>query len=346
VSAAATTTSGQEYPERTRWVGSAVTAEDVNAELDRLHRAAGGSGKVVALARTLNLIVVPCSDRIEKRVERALDGLGGHTPSRTLVLREHGKKRLDASLVMECESPAAAGHVGLCHDRVLLVMDGSRLKHSESLLAPLIVTDLPTVLWLPEPGTAIPDPGLLERAQHVLVDSSAGDEAALRRLAELAGDIRVHDLAWGRLEYWRAAIAAAFDPTERRRLLREITAVKLRYERLGLGAGLLLAGWIAARAGWSAGSLEHRDGSARVQAARPDGGQVTIQFDEAPPDHGCGGVDAMEFVGDSRTVAVGRGGATSSLRDMFSEALQPEPSFSRGYSPAVTAAATMLDGTA
>ena len=341
----ATATIGREYPERTRWVGKGVTAEDINAELDRLHRAAGGSGKVLALARTLNLIVVPCSDRIEKRVEQALDGLGGHTPSRTLVLREQGKKRLDANLVMECESPVAAGHVGLCHDRVLLTMDESRLEHSESLLAPLIVADLPTVLWLPEPGTAIPDPGLLERAQHVLVDSGAGDEAELRRLGELAGDIRVHDLAWGRLEYWRAATAAAFDPAERRRLLPAITAVKLRYEKHGLGAGLLLAGWIAARAGWSPGSLERNDGRARVQAARRDGGKVTIELDEAPPDHGCGGVDAMQFVGDSGEVAVGRGGATSSLRDMFAEALQPEPSFSRGYLPAVTAASTMLDGT-
>jgi len=337
---------GREYPERIRWVGKGVTADDINVELDRLHRAAGGQGRVLALARTLNLIVVPCSDRREKGVERVLDRLGAHTPSRTLVLREHGVKRVDASIVMECQSPTAAGHVGLCHDRVLLSVDAPRLEHSASLLAPLLVRDLPTVLWLPEPMSDAPDPGLLERAQYVLVDSSSGGAPELRKLAELAARIRVHDLAWGRLEYWRAAIAAAFDPPEHRRLLAALRTVELHCEERGLQAGLLLAGWIAARAGWHPGPLEHHDGHALVKATTSDGGEVAITLDEAPPDHGCGGVDGLAFKTESEEVAVGRGGATSSLRDMFAEALQPQPSFSRGYAPAVTAAAAMLDGSA
>jgi glucose-6-phosphate dehydrogenase assembly protein OpcA len=337
---------GREYPEQIRWVGTGVTVDDINAELDRLHRAAGGQGRVLALARTLNLIVVPCSDQREKGVERVLDRLGAHTPSRTLVLREHGANRVDASIVLECQSPTAAGHVGLCHDRVLLSVDAARLEHSASLLAPLLARDLPTVLWLPEPTSESPDPGLLERAQYVLVDSGFGGATELRKLAELAAGIRVHDLAWGRLEYWRAAIAAAFDPPERRRLLAALSTVELRCEERGLQAGLLLAGWIAARAGWRPSPLEHRDGHAIVKATRSDGGEVAIKLDEAPPDHGCGGVDGLTFKTDSEEVAVSRGGATSSLRDMFAEALQPQPSFSRGYAPAVTAAAAMMDGSA
>jgi glucose-6-phosphate dehydrogenase assembly protein OpcA len=250
------------------------------------------------LARTLNLVVVPCADRREKDVEKALDHLGNHTPSRTLVLREHGSRRLDASLVMECETPAAAGHVGLCHDRVLLTMDASRLKHSASLLASLLVSDLPTVLWLPEPRSSIPDPALLERAQHVLVDSTAGGEAVLSQLAELAASNRVHDLAWGRLEYWRAATAAAFDPPERRRLLPAVSGVDLRYEPRGLGAGLLLVGWIAARAGWRPGSVERQNGGTRVHAMRSDGGDVSIALAEATGGEGCGGVDALAFTAE------------------------------------------------
>ena len=342
----ATTTGvkGQEYPERMRWVGKGVGAEDINAELDRFHRAAGGPGRVLALARTLNLIVVPCSDRREKVVENALDRLGSHTPSRTLVLREHLENRVDASLMMECACPAGAGHVGLCHDRVLLTLNESRLEHAASLLAPLLVSDLPTVLWLPEPRSAIPDPALLERAQYVLVDSGAGAQATLGRLAELSATIRVHDLAWGRLEYWRAATAAAFDPPEQRRLLPAVRNVELRYEPRGLGAGLLLAGWIAARAGWRPGPLERSNGTARVHAIRPDGGPVSIELAEGSADGGCGGVDALTFHAGESEVKVTRGGATSSLRDLFAEALQPQPAFSRGYAPAVSAAAKMLDG--
>ncbi len=233
---------------------------------------------------------------------------------------------------------------GLCHDRVLLTMNPARLEHSASLLAPLLVSDLPTVLWLPEPRSAIPDPGLLERAQYVLVDSGSGGQATLGKLAELAAAIQVHDLAWGRLEYWRAATAAAFDPPEQRRLLPAIGSVKLRYEPRGLGAGLLLAGWIAARAGWRPGPLERSDGTARVRAVRPDGRGVSIELAEGSTDGGCGGVDALTFDADGAEVKVTRSGATSSMRDLFAEALQPQPAFSRGYSPAVAAAAKMLNG--
>jgi len=333
---------GREYPERTLWVGEGVTAADISSELDRLHRAAGGPDRVLALARTLNLIVVPCPDRREAGVGQALDRLGSHTPSRTLVLREHGEDRVDATVLMECAAPNAAGEVGLCHDRVLLTMDPDRLDHSSSLLAPLLVSDLPTVLWLPAPGAEIPDRGLLERAQYLLVDSGPGGEPALGKLAELAAEIRVHDLAWGRLEYWRAATAAAFNPPEQRRLLPAIGTVKLSYEPLGLAAGLLLAGWISARAGWQPGPLERSNGTARARAVRPDGGEVSIELTEGGDGGGCGGVDALTFEGDAGEIDVTRGGATSSMRDLFAEALQPQPAFSRGYSPAVAAAARML----
>jgi glucose-6-phosphate dehydrogenase assembly protein OpcA len=336
--------SAREFPERTRWVGEGVTTEDVNAELDKLHRAAGGPGRILALARTLNLIVVPCSDRREAEVEKAVERLGAHTPSRTLGLREHGHDRVDATVVLECAAPTGAGQVGLCHDSVTLTMDRTRLEHSASLLAPLLVTDLPTVLWLPEPRSEIPDEALLERAQYVLVDSGPGGEETLTKLAELAGAIRVHDFAWGRLEYWRAATAAAFEPAERRRLLPAVGEVKLGYEPLGLGAGLLLAGWIVARAGWRPGPLERSNGTARVRAVRPDGAGISIELAEGGDGGGCGGVDSVTFEADGGEVKVTRSGATSSMRDLFAEALQPEPAFARGYAPAVAAAAEMLDG--
>jgi len=333
---------GREYPERVHWEGMGTSADDITAELDRLHRAAGGPGRVLALARTLNLIVVPCSDRTATKVDGKLDELGSHTPSRTLVLREHGKNRIDASVVMQCETPDGAGLVGLCHDRVLLRMDRARLEHSASLLAPLLVSDLPTVLWLPDPRSDVPDSRLLERSQYLLVDSGSHGHHDLRRLASLAPGIRVHDLAWGRLEYWRAAVAAAFEPAERRGLLPRITGLELRYEERGLQAALLLAGWIAARAGWRAADLERRNGTARALATRQDGEEVDITFTTAGCSGGCGGVDRVVFRARSEEVPVERSGATSSLRDLFAEALQPQPSFARGYRPAVAAAAEML----
>jgi glucose-6-phosphate dehydrogenase assembly protein OpcA len=340
--AAAQSGPGHEYPERMRWSAEAVSADQIDAELDRLHRAAGGPDRVLAVARTLNLIVVPCPDRREEEVERALDRLGSHTPSRTLVLREHGEQRVDAAVVMECETPGGAGRVGLCHDRVLLSLDRPRLEHSASLIAPLLVSDLPTVLWLPEPRTPIPDPRLLERSQSVLVDSALGGDDDLRRLARMAAGIQVHDLAWGRLQYWRAAVAAAFDSPEQRALLPDVAEVEVRHGPGGFQAALLLAGWIAARAGWRAGPLDRRNGTARAAATRDDGADVEVSL-RADAEGSCGGVGGVVFRADAGEIDVDRCGASSSLRDLFAEALQPQPSFARGYPPAVALAAKMAE---
>lgn len=332
-------------PEHRRWMGEDVRIDDVVAELARLHRAPQGAGRGQAMTRTLNLIIVPASSGAARELDDDLAGLGAHSPSRTLVLRRHGSRRLDAELAIEGEFSDAAGRVGVCHDRVTLTADDSRLEHAASLLAPLLLSDLPTVLWLPEPDSPIPDQGLLDRADQVLVDSSAGDGIALRRLGELAGSARVHDLAWGRLEFWRAATAAAFEPHERRELLPRVARLDVRYERDALSAGLLLAGWVAARAGWRPEALERDDGRLDVKAQRPDGGPVALSLVRDPDARGCGGVEGLTFRTDADEVRIGRGAATSGLRDLFAEALMPTPSFARGYPEALGAVAAMLAGT-
>jgi glucose-6-phosphate dehydrogenase assembly protein OpcA len=328
--------------ERRRWRDEDVRVDGVVAELARLHRALQDEGGGQTMARTLNLVIAPASSVAAKAVDGALAGLGAHSPSRTILLRRHGANRLDAELAIEGELPDAAGLVGVCHDRVTLTADDSRLEHVASLLAPLLLSDLPTVLWLPEPDSPIQDPHLLDRAQQVLVDSSAGDRTALRRLGELARSARVHDLAWGRLEFWRAATAAAFEPSERRALLPRVARLDVRYEGDALSAGLLLAGWVAARAGWRPGTLERDDGRAGVKAVRPDGGAVALTLVRDPEARGCGGIEKLTFRSDTDEVIIGRGAATSRLRDLFAEALQPMPSFARGYPEALGAAAAML----
>jgi glucose-6-phosphate dehydrogenase assembly protein OpcA len=330
-----------EAPELSRWRGEDIRLDAVVAELARVHRDLQDRGDGHALVRTLNLVVAPAPSAAAKVVDDGLAGLGAHSPSRTVALRRHESDRLDAEVVLECEQAGAAGRMGVCHDRVTLFGDDSRLEHATSLLAPLLLSDLPAVLWLP-PGSRIPDNRLLERIQQVLVDSAAGDGSDLPLLEELTGSVRVHDLAWGRLEFWRAATAAAFAPPERRALLSRITHLDVRYQGDTLAAGLLLAGWVAARAGWRPGALERVDGRAHAQAARPDGGQVALSLTRDPEARGCGGIEMLTFRSDAEEVSIGRGAATSHLRDLFAEALQPMPSFVRGYAESLEAATAML----
>jgi glucose-6-phosphate dehydrogenase assembly protein OpcA len=330
-------------PERGRWSGEDVRLDDVTAELARLHREHEDAGH--GLARTLNLIIAPASPAAAGAVDEALAGLGAHSPSRTLVLRRHDSRRLDAELAIECEFSPAAGRVGVCHDRVTLTADDSRLEHAASLLAPLLLSDLPTVLWLPEPDSPILDHALLDRAGQVLVDSGAGGGGALHRVSELARSARVHDLAWGRLEFWRAATAAAFEPLERRAVLPRIAHLDVRHEGDALSTALLLAGWVAARAGWRPDALQREDGRAGATALRADGGTVALSFVRQPEARGCGGIERLAFRANGDEVTIGRGAATSGLRDLFAEALMPRPSFARGYREALGAVAAMLGGT-
>ena len=330
--------------ERSQWSGRGVHAEDLEIELGRLHRAYQGHAHAHALARTLNLIVMPSGPDCERVVSDNLATLGTHSPSRTIMLREHGADRLDAELVIESDVPEETGTVGVSHDRVLLAADRSRLEHADSLLAPLLVNDLPTVLWLPDARAPIPDPRLLERAGHVLVDSSRGGAAVIRTLEELVRVASVHDLAWGGLEFWRAATAAAFDPPERRALLPRVSDLELRYEGNAFESALLLAGWIAARAGWRSRRGEREDGRLRTEAARADGGAVSLTLEPDPKARGCGGIEKLTFRAGSDEVRIGRGAATHQLRDLFAEALRPLRSFASGYPEAVAHAEGMLGG--
>ena len=249
-------------PERSRWRGEDVRVDQVVAELARLNRAFQAHGHGHAMARTLNLIVAPASRGGHEPVDEALAGLGAHSPSRTLVLRRHRADRLDAELEIESELPEARRPGGRQPRPVTLTADDSRLEHAASLLAPLLLSDLPTVLWLPEPDSPIPDPRLLDRAQQILVDSTAGDGSDLPRLGELTRSARVHDLAWGRLEFWRAATAAAFEPRERRALLPRVARLDVRYEGDALSAGAA-----AGRMGGGARGLAPGDARARRRAS-------------------------------------------------------------------------------
>jgi glucose-6-phosphate dehydrogenase assembly protein OpcA len=320
--------------EHSSWRGRGVGLDRIEAEIGRLHRAHQRHGH--AMARTLNLIVSPGGPRFDERIDAVLAELGAHSPSRTLVLRRHPFDRLDAEAMLDCKLDDRSGRVGICHDRVSLSADEWRLGHAASLVAPLLLADLPTVLWLPDPGPPIPDPRLLDRAQHVLVDSGSVP-VSHRRVAELAQQIRVHDLTWGRLEFWRAATAAAFEPLERRRLLAQTAELEVAYGEGAASAAFLIAGWVAARAGWRPEPLK---GGVGV-ATRADGGMVTLVLRGDPAAGECGGVESLTFRAGSEEVRVRRGGATSRLRDLFAEALQPLPAYARGYLEAVNAAAVM-----
>ena len=334
----AAATQEKTLPEASSWSEQDTSVDRVADELLRLHHDHASEGHGHSAARTLNLTVVPCGGDIEKTVEWAVERLGGHNASRTIMLREHDADRLDAKAAIKCEVPQNhSGTVGLCHDVVTLSANRERLAHSASLVAPLIITGLPSVLWSPDAARPLPDPELLERVEQVVLDTSGSGFEGLRNAAGLVKKSAVRDLAWGRLDYWRAATSAAFDTDERLATLDKLDSFEVRHLDGGLESAHLYAGWIAARAGWKVSPLTGSKGE-RTGVAKHGRRKVTLMMRREASAAGCGGLVSATFGAGSERVEVTKGAAADDAGDPFPVALRPIASFSRGYEPAVHAA--------
>ena len=265
---------GPEIPEgreRSEWRGEDVSAGEVAERLTALNREHARHEHGHAATRTLNLLVAPADDVAPEALAAQLAGLSDRHPSRTIVVREHAAARLDAVVAIDCtigSGPCGAGH---CHDMALLEADAERLAHADSLVRPLRVAGLPTVLWLPGARASRAQDPLAALAEAIVLDSGAATGSALPGAFARAAALdvaRVRDVAWLRLRRWRRHVAARFEDPAARALLARVERVELRSCADQQASALLLAAWIAARAGWSVERLTPCAARAAGAAAR------------------------------------------------------------------------------
>ncbi len=217
-----------------------------------------------ALARVVNLVVVVDHGRRAEIAER-LERVGRYHPSRSVVCAvDPARETLGAAVTMSCDVDPTPGSLALCRERIELDVGARHLRDLQTIVAPLVVTDLTTVLWSPH-GHPEAVAALLELAQVVLLDSLDEPrlDAALARATEIAKRAYVVDLAWLRSTPWRERVAAAFDPPQARAGLDAITRVTVRHRADSRVAGLLVLGWLAARLGWDPERLVAVDGGLR-----------------------------------------------------------------------------------
>ena len=328
--------------ERREWRAADVTVAEVARELDRLAGEHFRQPRGHATTRTLNLVVSPVEPELERAVAERLGSLRGRHPARTLSLREHAADRLDAELAVEC-GVSVAGEFGSCHDRVTLSADRARLEHADSLVRPLLVEGLRTALWIPGGGEGPACAPLAALADVVVLDSASAEcRASLARSARLARvAATVHDLAWGRLDHWRARIAAAFAAPDRAALLGRIEAVGLRYGGPASDA-LLLAGWICARAGWGIERIVEGPQGWHGRCRRAGRGAIELVLEAERGARGPGGVVDVAFNAGSEAVELHRGAVVEHPSDEFLDALALSDHYTRGFGPALAAAGTAL----
>ena len=237
-----------------------------------------------APARVLNLIAIV--DREWRgEIENRLEKVGRYHASRTVLCAVDPRRTtIDARVRLIADDSPQAGEFSLTHEHVVVDIGEQHLKSLDTIVDPLVVTDLPTMAWAPHGHHAGID-AVMRLSQVVLLDtvSEPSIEDGLNWARGLADRAYVVDLAWLRSTPWRERIAATFDPPVFRPQLGAITGVSARHHPDSGVAGVLLFGWLASRLGWTPGSLaaRGRDGglAGRAKTRRHE---ITLELEPAP----------------------------------------------------------------
>jgi glucose-6-phosphate dehydrogenase assembly protein OpcA len=314
-------------------------------------------------ARVCNLIAIVDRDW-RGEIENRLEKVGRFHPSRTIVCAvEKRRQTIDAVVALGLEGEHKKGEVAVGAERVELTIGEEHLERLETIVDPLIVPDLMTIVWSPHGRDSAVD-ALVKLAGVILIDSITAPDpaAAVDRAAWLAKRAYVVDLAWLRSVPWRERIASTFDPPIWRASLREITAVTVRHHPESVVSATLLVAWLATRLGWEPAHMDQED-DGLVARCRARGRKVRLRLeaDDSMPVPGLAGVALETASGMKLSLFRGDGGLTATrkapggkeskwtvlgasrgeagiLGEGIRQALLRDPT----YGPALTAACEML----
>jgi glucose-6-phosphate dehydrogenase assembly protein OpcA len=302
------------------WSARDTTPAEIESALLRLMHERANEGMVHAPARVLNLVVV--IDRDWKgEISNRLDRINRDNPARTiLVIVEEGKEDLDAMATLIHDQPDSLGGNTVFRERIEISCGMENLKHLDTIIYPVLATEVGTVVWSPHGHPEAVD-ALRGLATTVLVDSLVIPDwhDAITRITELSEYAEVSDLAWLRSNPWRERVAAAFDPGVWRSELDAINRVVVRMHPGSTLAALLWLGWLASRLEWQPHVMEldaedHKTGHATGAAGQIE---LVIQNDDTMPVPGLSGLTIETTNGLSLSLDRGVGGlrATRVLPD-------------------------------
>ncbi|MET9215706.1 MULTISPECIES: glucose-6-phosphate dehydrogenase assembly protein OpcA [unclassified Nocardia] len=212
-----------------------TTTVDVAKKMVQLRETNG----VITQGRVLTLVVCTLdSSEAEDAIDAANDASREH-PCRVIVLARGDRDadtRLDAQIRVGGDAGAA--------EVIVLRLQGPLVNHESSVVTPFLLPDTPVVAWWPRGAPEFPSMdsvGKLAKRRITDATFAPDPQAAIkkRRYSYAVGDT---DLAWSRITYWRALLAAALDEPP----FEPVTSVTVS----GLASEPALdtlAGWLAAR---------------------------------------------------------------------------------------------------
>src|SRR5581483_1121277 len=139
-------------PQLDEWQGTDVALADVERELALLRQSSVESGAGLRTSVMTHLAWVP--EAWVAAASSTLEGLAERHPSRTILLvpqPEAGEDGLDARVAVR-RFPMGDAQRNVCSEVVELRMRGRRTRAPASIVAPLLIPDLPVFLrWRGEP---------------------------------------------------------------------------------------------------------------------------------------------------------------------------------------------------
>ena len=298
------------------WYAAGTTPAAIESALRALLSSRYRRSPSFVPARVLNLVAIVDAD-YSGEIENRLQRLGASHPSRVVLCKvAEGQEGLDAiASIASTGVEATPGVLAVGREKIEITMAPRHVRALETIVAPLMIGDLPTVVWAPH-GHGDGVDALRRHAQVVLLDSQDEPEvgSALLRAQSLSRHLQVVDLSWLRSAPWRERVAATFDPPELRQSLSSIASVTVRHRIDSAAAGLLFCGWLASRLGWRPESLTGSESGrrGRLRARRGEVRVCLTAVDLATP--GLGGVTIETASGDAVSLDRGPGGLRSVRR--------------------------------
>lgn len=189
-------------------------------------------GVLRACAMTMVVIAEESDDT--QTIGETLAKLMKEHPSRAIVirLRKSDEAWLQSNVFAQCWKPFG-GRQEICCEQIEIIASDSSLPDVAAVVLPLVVADLPVILWC-RSGRATELAGFAELAalaQKVICDSASFPDQR-RALSILLNanwpGVRLADLAWGRLTRARELLAQAVNSEDLLESLRGADLVRVR----------------------------------------------------------------------------------------------------------------------
>ena len=225
-----------------RWTGENVSVTEIERALADLRAGAEQDGAPFMRTSVLTHLAWIPPDW-EQQAFDTLSGLAERHPSRTILLlpQPGGEDGIDAGVALRCFRLPGEERL-VCTEVIELRLRGRRRLVPASIVAPLLIADLPVFLrWRGRPPFGDPAlEGLVDLVDRLIVDSTEWADLpdAYLRLAELFERAAVSDIAWARTSRWRQQLASMWPA------IGDVDRIAVR----GTAAqAFLLAGWLRSR---------------------------------------------------------------------------------------------------